>query len=337
MSELSASGRIIGVDVARFAALIGMFIAHAAPDRGPGGIWNFSEFYTGALFAVLAGTSTMLSARSMNFSTLFASCLVRGIFLIALGLYLNTWGAQVDIVFQYLGVLNFILPLLVFFPWWVLVVTGFLATWAALPAAEYFQGAHMHALYERSYTAYIYEWVFTGANYSVVALLPAACAGIVVGGLIDRWGAGGDAGLMLGAAVATAGLLWYSRWAVDEFLPNTSTPLEIGFSLVSALAVLGFCCLLARGFVGHEALLAPFIWGGRMTLTLYTLHIGVLALYARYAPAYGLPARDDSYPMMFGLIIGALLFAWVWQRALGGTFLRRGPLESVLAAVSGRG
>ncbi|WP_237209126.1 DUF418 domain-containing protein [Rothia nasimurium] len=334
---MKPNGRIIGVDVARFAALAGMFVAHTAPSRGPAGIFNFSEFYTGALFALLVGTSTMLSARSMNFSTLFASCVVRGIFLIVLGMYLTSWGAQVDIVFQYLGVLNFVLPLIVFIPWWLVLTIGVAATWAALPAQEYFSPHYIQAVMEESYLAYFYQWVFTGTNYPVVALLPAACAGVVVGALLDRWGVWGDVGLFVVSAVATAGLFWYSRSAVDEFLPNTSTPLEIGFSLVSALAVLGFCCLVARLFATREVILAPLIYAGRMTLTLYTLHIGVLAIYAHYAPHYGLPVADDSYPMMFGLILGALLFAWVWQRLLGQTFLRRGPLETPLAWISGRG
>jgi uncharacterized membrane protein YeiB len=40
---------------------------------------------------------------------------------------------------------------------------------------------------------------------------------------------------------------------------------------------------------------------------------------------------DDSWPLLIGLIVGSMAFAWLWRRYLG-----RGPLERVLRWASGR-
>lgn len=334
---MSTTGRIIGVDIARCMALLSMFVAHVAPSGGPAGVLNLSEFLTAPLFALLIGVSAYLSSERMSFPVLFASSVVRGIVLIAVGLYIDTWGAQVDIVLAYLGVLSIAIAPLVFLPAWVLGALSLICWWFAATAKTYFAASYMEQVLADGYLHYAYQWVFTGAYYQAFTFLAYACMGAVFARALGDWGAIGDTVTAV-AATGLAGLVyWYATSNLPEFLPYTADRTEIAFNLFLSVAVLGWSCLLARVFASRSHLLDPLVVTGRMTLSLYVLQIGVLALYARYAPAYGLPLRDDSWAMMAGLILGAVLFAWGWDRLLGGTFARRGPLETPLAWVSGRG
>lgn len=337
MAYMAGAGRVIGVDLARCAALISMFVAHVAPGRGPGGVFNLSEFLAAPLFAFLLGAATFLSSQRMSFSALFASSVVRAIALVAVGLYIGSWGAHVDIVLEYLGLLSLLMAPLVFLPRWALGILAVASWWFAAQAGDYFAPQYTDALADGSHTAYLVQWMFTGPNYQVFTLLTYACAGAVIATFMERWGVLGDTALAVVGSTAAGALFWYSRTAVPEFLPYTSSRLEIAFSLSACLAATGWCCLLARALASREALLAPLILAGRMTLSLYVLQVAALAIYASYAPGRGLPSADDSYPMMVGLILGALLFAWLWDRLLGHTPVHRGPLETPLAWISGRG
>lgn len=330
------AGRIIGVDLARCLALIAMYVAHVAPSAGPAGILNLSEFATAPLFALLMGVSAYLSTERMSFPVLFASSVVRGIMLIAIGLYINTWDAHVDIVLPYLGVLSVLIAPLVFLPAWLLGVISLLSWWFATTALTYFTPAYNEQVLSGSYLQYAYQWFFTGTHYQVFTLLAYACVGGILARALGEWGAVGDTVTAI-AATGVAGLIyWYATTELSEFLPYTASRLEIAFALFLSIAALGWSCLLARIFASRAQVLDPLVAAGRMTLSLYVLQIGVLALYIRYAPAYGLPYNDDSWWMLVLLIALSLLFAWSWDRLLGRTIARRGPLESLLALVTGR-
>lgn len=336
MQETRSQGRLVGIDLARSAALISMYIAHTAPSPGPGGVLNLSEFLTAPLFALLLGASAALSAQRMAFPALFASSVVRGIALIALGLWIGGWGAQVDIVLEYLGLLSLVMAPLVYLPAWVLGLVAAGAFWFAQEARAYFVADYQAALAQGSYWSYFYDWAFTGHNYQVLTLLTYACVGAILAPALLTWTAAAEAVLAVAATGVTGLIFWYSRTAVPEFLPYTSTRLEIAFSLAASVAVLAWCLLLGRA-LGGQKLLAPFLAAGRMTLSLYVLQVGLLALYTRNAAAQGWPVSDDSWLIMGGLILVSLLFAGLWERLLGATPFRRGPLETPLAWVSGRG
>jgi len=61
---------------------------------------------------------------------------------------------------------------------------------------------------------------------------------------------------------------------------------------------------------------------------IYTIHLVVISLAIRMED--GVPT-DDSWPLLVGLIVGSMVFAWLWRRHLG-----RGPLERLLRRASGR-
>jgi uncharacterized membrane protein YeiB len=76
------------------------------------------------------------------------------------------------------------------------------------------------------------------------------------------------------------------------------------------------------------AVLSPVVAMGAMPLSIYTIHLVVIALAKRQED--GVPT-DDSWPLVIGLIVGSMAFAWLWRRYLG-----RGPLERLLRWASGR-
>lgn len=107
--------RLVGVDLARLVALLGMFTAHLV-DRevgvGPGGIdWRFQLVAgrSAALFAVLAGVSLALSsplavARS-DPGGLRRRILVRAALVGVLGLWLGLFGSGIAVILTYYAVL----------------------------------------------------------------------------------------------------------------------------------------------------------------------------------------------------------------------------------------
>jgi hypothetical protein len=105
--------------------------------------------------------------------------------------------------------------------------------------------------------------------------------------------------------------------AVDS--PHSTTPLDLLHTTGTALAVLGAALLLARAL--RPALLAPLTAAGAMTLTLYCVHVVVLAA----------TDGDDPATLFWAQVVAFVAFALVWSRAVG-----RGPLEA-LAHLAARG
>ncbi len=101
----------------------------------------------------------------------------------------------------------------------------------------------------------------------------------------------------------------------------------VGAVVVAAMLML---TALARPAVRRVAgaVLSPVIAMGAMPLSIYTIHLVVIALAIRVED--GVPT-DDSWELVIGLIVGSMAFAWLWRRYLG-----RGPLEQLLRRASGR-
>jgi uncharacterized membrane protein len=110
-----AADRLVGLDVARCLALLGMVATHVLIDRGPDGDLTLSHAIAGgraaALFAVLAGVSLALmtgrrepvvgrerAARSLGIA-------VRALLIALVGLYLGGLGSGLAIILTYYGLL----------------------------------------------------------------------------------------------------------------------------------------------------------------------------------------------------------------------------------------
>ena len=109
----SPAPRLVGVDLARAAALLGMFAAHLvspAQPGAPGGVHPLFQVVAGrssALFAVLAGVGIALSSRDADTDPWRARArlLVRAGCIAFLGLWLGAFPSGLAIILTFYGVL----------------------------------------------------------------------------------------------------------------------------------------------------------------------------------------------------------------------------------------
>jgi uncharacterized membrane protein len=111
-------------------------------------------------------------------------------------------------------------------------------------------------------------------------------------------------------------------WWLATDAPHSTTPPDLLHTTGTALAVLGLLLLLAQLLSGRwSAVVTPLAAAGSMPLTLYSLHVVVLAVVDDVSPGRSWLAQA----------VAALVLATAWRRWVG-----RGPLEALLAAVTRR-
>ncbi|AOS65527.1 DUF418 domain-containing protein [Actinoalloteichus hymeniacidonis] len=190
--------RLLGVDLARCLAVLGMFVAHVGPHPREGGsgaaLWIFHGFPS-ALFALLAGVSLALltggstPVGGADARTARQRILLRALLLFPLGLILAALGTNVLIILCYYAIYFVLaLPLLWLRPLWLGLVT--VVTAVGGPVLSFFiRGAV-------SPTSRPYEYgTFGGADgdgllalfltgtYPALTWLPFVFAGVVLGRL----------------------------------------------------------------------------------------------------------------------------------------------------------
>jgi uncharacterized membrane protein len=121
-------------------------------------------------------------------------------------------------------------------------------------------------------------------------------------------------------------LLWEpdaptSWWYLALPAPQSHTPVDLVHTLGSALAVLGAALLLTRLPI-MARVLSPLAVAGSMILTLYSVHLVVLATGV---------LREQPVVLYLLMVLGAISFALLWRRWFG-----QGPLERVIAVLSGQ-
>jgi len=148
----TTAGRIVGVDVARCLALVGMICTHLAAPFGPDGLVTVVQQVAGgrsaALFAVLAGVSMALvtgGAAPVAGRRLFsARCAlaVRALLIAALGLGLCQLNSGIAVILPYYGVLFLIgMPFLRLRAGALLALAGVVAV--AMPVASHLLRPHL--------------------------------------------------------------------------------------------------------------------------------------------------------------------------------------------------
>ncbi len=108
-------GRVVGLDVARCVALVGMIATHAlettAPDGGTTVVQSIAGGRSAALFAVLAGVSLSLMSgrrtplRGRAWWAAAAGLAVRALLIAAVGLLLGTLQTSIAVILTYYGLL----------------------------------------------------------------------------------------------------------------------------------------------------------------------------------------------------------------------------------------
>ena len=320
--------RLVGVDVARGLAVLGMLWVHFAPD-GTG--TAFPDGRSAILFATLAGVSLGLltggdrpprgTARSAGYRTVA----IRGLALIVLGRLLVLLATPIAVILDYYGVLFLLLLVVLFAPRWVLAVVAVLAltVGSALiqragpnPAAAFGSGDAL---------AWPGQWLLTGL-YPVALYAAFVAAGLIAARSDLSRRRTQLAMLLAGATLIPIGYGIGGALGIDSS-PHANTTWEAIGSGGVAIAVIGLLQLLS-GLRAVRTVLSPIADIGAMPLTVYTGQVLVAALFLLPQPASA-KSVIAYWWLLAATVGGSLLFAVVWRRLVG-----RGPLEQLLATVS---
>ncbi len=348
-------GRLVGLDVARCLALLGMVATHVLDARAPDGELATAQWLAGgrasALFAVLAGVSLALMTRKplrgRPRAVRALGILGRAVLVALLGLALGGLDSGLAVILTYYGVL-FVLGI----PFTYLRVRTLVpltVAWVVLaPVVSHLVRPHLP---ERGYDNPTFaqvadpgqlasELLLTG-YYPVVPWLAYLLAGLALGRLDLR-----DTRLLgalalggLGTAVLATRV---SRALVDPAIaseneggmfgvtppdgdwswllvvaPHSATPFDLAQTIGSAVLVIAACLLLERLLPrAATAVLGVVLGAGAATLTLYSLH--VVMRTPRVWP-------EDAGPSEYATHVAVLLALGAALRIAG----RRGPLETV--------
>ena len=350
--------RIAGIDIARGLALLGMFVAHAAPPIGGGGIAatliEVPDERSRLLFAITAGLGLGLltgGVRPPGTATgeqnargvLRRQVAIRAVCLLVLGILLQATGVLVYVILDEYGIAFLLMLPIVFLPArWLLVAGSVLLVVA--PGAM----AALAAILGNQASTLLEDWFVTGA-YPVLTWVAVIMIGVGVVrlDLTRRAVVVTVGGLGLVAMVAGLGLsiaLGGDGIAAEPRVTQVPLPIaaigtsaftigNVGFGIALTMLCLALtstvCGLPRRVARGIAAGLSPVGAAGAMPLSVYTAHLLVLLAATHRTPEGSL--TDDGWPVVIGLVVGALAVSWLWRRYLG-----RGPLEYVIGRLSGR-
>lgn len=339
-SQAPARRRLDGVDVARALAILGMVTVHFGPfpvrESGPAA-WLYGSFHGKAsvLFVVVAGIGIALMERRGNPREVRARLVYRTVWLLPLGLWLQTLDHPVAVILQYYALYFLLVAPFVgrsdraVLGWGA----GGLAVGSALVlTAQVLRPEWIVPLGGDSPTGVVGDLLLFG-YYPAVTWVPVMLAGVWLGRRDLRsprawaWLVGAGSGVLV--ATAQAG-----RWLADlaDVAPERTSwwwalatsghakmPLAVVGAIGLAFAVLGASLAVADRW---PRLLWPLVATGRVALSVYVGHLLVFDL---------LPGLLESSEVAEGLrtLAGfgavAALGAMAWLAVFS-----RGPLEAVV-------
>ncbi|MGD8167141.1 DUF418 domain-containing protein [Herbiconiux sp. P16] len=329
--------RIPAIDIARGYAVLTMFIAHAQPDQTSG--WGHVLTIAGGgerprtLFAITGGLALGLFVasglrRGGEIRELRRTIAIRGVFLIALGLFLQTMSSGVSVVLDTWGLL-----FLIALPFLRVRNVPLLAGSAVLllvgTAVKLWVGTALNpVLILHTELLQLVDW-FTTGSYPLLIWL----AFLGFGYAISRLDLSRRriqlvllaVGIVLFAAVVDAVFTSSGPETPETFLGELLVHVSaIGFA-VALIAAL----LLVTSGPGALARVAGFVLFplravGSMPLTIYTAHVLALATWR----GFGAPGFETWLPFLL-LSLCSLVFATLWR-----VFVGQGPLERLIALLS---
>jgi uncharacterized membrane protein len=347
-------GRLVGLDVARCLALLGMVATHVLDARTPDGELATAQWLAGgrasALFAVLAGVSLALMTREPLRGRPLAlrslGIVGRALLVALLGLALGGLDSGIAVILTYYGVL-FVLAL----PFTLMRVRTLVPlTVAWVVVAPVVSHLVRPDLPERGFESPTFaqladpgqlasELLLTG-YYPVVPWLAYLLAGIALGrldlrdtSLLGALALGGLGTAVLATRVSASlvdpavasenatGMFGVTPADGDwDWLlvvaPHSATPFDLGQTIGSAVLVIATCLLLERLLPRPAtAVLGVVLGAGAATLTLYSLHV------VMRTPS----VWPEEEPSAYATHVVVLLTLGAALRLLG----RRGPLEAV--------
>lgn len=336
-----SSSRLLAVDIARAAALLGMVVVNVGPLEGTGpAAWVILAAHGRAsiLFVLLAGLGVGLLLGSGR-PRATASLLVRGVVLLVGGLALQLLDHEVNVILPMYAALFLVAILVVRVPDRVLlgvaiggVVLGPTIWTLAQAGGEFALTAPTLADPPSTVLAAV---LLTGP-YPLVTWTAPFLLGMWLGkkNLTDPRlqrrmlvvGTGLTIGpMVLAGALAALGVMADDRLELARFAIATAhsqMPLWLLTATGSALVVLAAALLLAPRLTGSRLAWA-FATLGRASLTAYVAHLFVIAFLVRPGPTTAAAGLGISVAFAVGVLIATSL----WARRFP-----RGPLEELLRA-----
>jgi len=360
---LASSNRILGVDLARGLAVVGMFAAHILIiedfDWSEPGTWaDIVNGRSSILFAMLAGISIAIlsgGTRPKDGVPLLRArmrIVVRALLLFVLGGLLTGLGTPVYVILEYYAVLFVLaLPFLRWRPRQLFLLAAVLTL--VLPVLQlvlsrlyeplgFEDAAIVELLVTGNYPAMIWiVFVLVGlglgrldlANATIrLRMLASGAVLAVVGYCLGALAAAGDPDAADAARdsleTASGDIDWSRAFDLTPLATleaHSGSPFEIVGSLGFAIAVLAICLLVAQR---ARSILFPLIATGSMPLTAYSVQL--LALFAIGASSYWVQDSDNGF-LFLTLTLVIMAGCSLWALTIG-----TGPLEQVLKQVSQR-
>lgn len=332
----SVVGRFAPPDLLRGGAIVAMLIAHAAPFL-PSMPWlldvlraNINDVAS-PLFALVMGMSVQIVwNRGETIGATWGRQALRGVILIALGMWMATWGSWVAIVLQPLGLLLIVgVPLLLLSTRGVAVVALVLVL-LSHPLLELVRGSVLWMAGQPFLVREFANWIALGSSYRLMNLLPF----FLLGALLFRHGFKRDA--MLWSMAVVAPLAYIAKPIAERLFgvkdvqsgDYLDTLHDVGLVFAVYVAVVLLSTTRhpnVRRVWGVAS--TPFRAWGQLALSLYVLHVGLIAIWAR---AVGYPEENVILGWLL-IVPGVALIGWAWWRWVG-----TGPVEWVIGLVTGR-
>ncbi|MGV8966934.1 MAG: DUF418 domain-containing protein [Cellulomonas sp.] len=330
--------RIVGVDVARGLAVLGMMTAHVGVIRpefwSPTGWLAVTDGRSAATFAVLSGVSVALLSggpRPVEGADLLRARVrigMRAVLLLILGVLLTALGTPVAVILQsYAAYFLLVLPVLRVAP---AVLVGLAVVVAVVGPPVCFALADALDGYDGTFALAVD--VLISGTYPAGIWMAYVLTGLAVGRL-DLLRADVRRGLVLaGAGLAAAGYIGgtlavrAAAGAEPEVLqllsvqPHADSMFEVVGNTGVALAVLGLCLVLADRW---PRLVYPLAATGALALSVYSIHIVAIAALGPQT------VREPDRGTHVAFLVVAMVAASAWHAWLG-----RGPLERLLHGLS---
>ncbi|WP_175494071.1 DUF418 domain-containing protein [Herbiconiux ginsengi] len=340
MSEtVRRSGRILGLDVARGIALIGMLFAHTVPETEAETVFDGRS---SILFAVIAGVSIGLMTGGQRGVAPDARgraarvVALRGLLLIILGVALTAFDTPIAIILDTYGFLFLLAIPLLYAPHWLIAIV---AAAAALlgPLAVTAIGDAIDGATGQAAVVLESEWLFFPERWlDGTYPAPVWLAYIAIGLLIARSGIRKTrvqftlvvvGSLAAVAAYAVAAVLSQPVLAHDDSTAEVIASGGVAVAVIGALVWLSESTP-ARVRTVSARILWPISSAGSMPLTVYSAQIVVLWLVIANHPTAGLLGWQ-SLPLFFALAIPTLVVTSLWRLRF-----EQGPLEWVVSRVT---
>ncbi|HMR50689.1 MAG TPA: heparan-alpha-glucosaminide N-acetyltransferase domain-containing protein [Arachnia sp.] len=322
-------------DVLRGVAIIFMLLSHASPAWRTAPrpmifvLGNVSGMAT-SLFTLVAGMSLQLLLTRTSGQRAWVFPLqqtIRGVVLIALGLWLTWLGSWVVVILPYLGVVLIVgAPLLLLPTRAVAAICA--ALWLASGAIN--DWARSLPLPQHDVLIRILDWLVLGPHYRLTTLLPF----FLLGALLARHGFRRDRLLWGMLAIAPVAYLtgplgerllgWPDR--LSGQYTDTLHDIGLAFAAYSVIVLLAsierapWRTIVAAAFTPVRLL-------GRVALSLYVLHVTLIHFWL----LSDWPASPYSPLLWLSVVVGVPVVGLLWWQFVG-----TGPLEWLLGAVTGR-